>query len=192
MIQAFLDGKDMHAVTAELALGHVPDEHERLIAKNANFSEIYGAGIEKFADTAGISYDAAKRFKERYHEQYTRVKPFTKAVAKYARSNLFAIETSFGRRVRVEPDLTYAAVNYLIQGSAADVLKRAMVRLSRTEWGQYFRLPIHDELILDVPDELVDGLVSVLPSIMEDRETYKVPLVVEVSTAKRWGSKGAA
>ena len=192
MIQAFLDGEDMHAVTAELALGHKPSDKERLIAKNGNFAELYGAGVEKFAHTAGISVDAAKRFKSAYHAMFTRVKPFTRAVMRYAQSNLFAVETAFGRRIPIDEDKPYAAVNYMVQGSAADVLKRAIQRIAATEWDEYFVLPVHDELIFDVPNERVAEFTRVLPELMEDRTTFEVPLEVDVTTAPRWGEKEVA
>ena len=187
MIQAFLDGKDMHAVTAEMALGHEPDEHERLIAKNANFAELYMAGITKFAATAGISEEEARRFKKAYHAEFTRVKPFTKAVIKYAQSNSLSVETKFGRNIPVDADHLYAGINYMIQGTAADVLKRAIVRIAETEWDDYFVLPVHDELIFDVPLDRVDDAVRELPKLMEDHETFDVPLTVDVTTSERWG-----
>ena len=191
MIRAFLEGKDMHAVTAEMALGHEPNDHERLIAKNANFAELYMAGIAKFAATAGISEEEARRFKKAYHAEFTRVKPFTKAVIKYAQSNSLAVETKFGRNIPVDPDHLYAGVNYMIQGTAADVLKRAIVRIAGTEWDEYFVLPVHDELIFDVPRDRVDDAVRELPRLMEDHETFDVPLTVDVTTAPRWGEEEA-
>jgi DNA polymerase-1 len=192
MLEAFLNGEDMHAVTAELALGHKPSEKERLIAKNANFAELYGAGVDKFAYTAGISVDAARRFKSAYHSAFPRVKPFTKAVMKHAQANLWSIESAFGRFIPVDAEKPYAAVNYLVQGSAADVLKRAIQRIAETEWDEYFVLPVHDELIFDVPTERVPEFTRALPELMEDRETFRVPLEVDVTTASRWGEKEAA
>lgn len=187
MIQAFLDGKDMHAVTAEIALGHEPSKSERDMAKNGNFTELYMGGLEKFAKTAGISMDAARRFKKVYHESFPRVKPFTRSIIRMAQANLFCVHTAFGRRIGVDPEKPYAAPNYMIQGTAADVLKRAIVRIAATKWGQYLLLTVHDELIFEIPDELLDEFVAEVPTLMEDRETFKVPLTVEVSTGKRWG-----
>lgn len=189
MIQAFLDGKDMHAVTAEMALGHAPDAHERLIAKNGNFAELYGAGTKKFAATAGISVEQAASFKKRYHQTFTNVKPFTRAVVTAAERNGWRIETEFGRSIPVDKDKVYGAVNYMIQGSAADVLKRAIVKVADSEWGQYFVLPIHDELIFDVPNDRVADCVEALPGLMEDHTSFTVPLVVEVTTQHRWGEE---
>jgi DNA polymerase-1 len=187
MIQAFLDGKDMHAVTAEMALGHKPDEHERDIAKNGNFAELYFAGIPKFAATAGITQQAARDFKKKYHEAFPHIKPFGQAVMRYARSNGLAVDTKFGRRIEVDPDKLYAAINYMIQGSAADVLKRAIVRVAQTEWGQYLVLLVHDEMIFDVPIHLAAKLVQELPDLMEDRTTFAVPLLIDVTQQARWG-----
>lgn len=189
MIQAFLEGKDMHAVTAEMVLGHEPSKSERDMGKGANFTELFGGGVEKFAETAGISESAAASFKAAYHKQFPLVKKYMRAVQRHASRNLWSITTAFGRRIGVDADKPYAAVNYRIQGTAADVLKRAIVRVGATQWGQYLLLTVHDELIFLVPDHLVEQIVKELPDLMEDRETFAVPLTVEVSTGKRWGEQ---
>lgn len=190
LIQAFLDGKDMHAVTAEMVLGHEPTKHERDTAKATNFTELFGGGIEVLANTAGITGTAAARFKRAYHTKFPRIQPYMRAVMRFAERNLWMIDTAFGRRVGVDAEKPYAAVNYRIQGTAADVLKRAIVRIGQTRWGKYLVLTIHDELVLCVPDALVEQCVAELPGLMEDHETFSVPLTVEVSTAKRWGEGG--
>lgn len=187
MIQAFLDGKDMHAVTAEMVLGHEPTKGERDTAKATNFTELFGGGIEKLAQTAGITETAAVRFKTAYHKKFPRIKKYMRAVVRFAEHNAWAIDTMYGRRCGVDVERPYAAVNYRIQGTAADELKRAIIRLQHTRWGQYLVLCVHDELVLCVPDELVPTCVAELPGIMENRELLSVPLTVEVSTAKRWG-----
>lgn len=195
MIEAILNGEDLHAVTARLAFDDPSidsDDPRRDIAKNGNFSEIYLAGVQKFADTAGISVDAAKAFKQKYHARFKRVKPFSKAVLRYAEENGFAVDTRFGRHIPVDRDVLYAALNYMIQGSAADVLKRAIQKIATTEWDEYFVLPVHDELIFDVPVELAPRLIAALPDLMEDRDTFKVPLEIDISAAYRWGEKEAA
>ena len=188
MIQAFLDGQDMHRVTAEMALGREVTDAERDLGKNGNFAEIYMAGIPKFARTAGITIPQATDFRRRYHEAFPRVKPFTHAVMEYARSNGFCVRTRFGRDIPVDHETLYAAINYLIQGTAADILKRAILRLQATDWVTFLSLAVHDELIFDVPEEVAPDLVRDLPEIMEDRETFKVPITVETKTMRRWGS----
>lgn len=195
MLEAIRNGEDLHAVTARIAYNDPKidkSDPRRDVAKNANFSEIYGAGIDKFAATAGITTSEARRFKAQYHGQFTRVKPFTKAVMKHAQNNYMAVETTFGRRVPVEPDRIYAAVNYLVQGSAADVLKRAIQRIANSRWDQYLLLPIHDELMFDVPVALADKLAEDLPGLMEDHGTYDVPLEIEITRATRWGEREVA
>ena len=187
MIDAFLRGEDMHEVTARMTYGRDVTKHERDVGKNSNFTELYLGGLEKFADTAGITLDEAKRFKIMYHREFPRVKPYTKAFIRYIQANLFQFENIFGRRIGVDADKPYAGVNYDIQGTAADVMKRGVVRLGQTQWGKYLVLLVHDEYILDVPDALVDQCVKELPGILEDHASFSVPLLVDVSTAKRWG-----
>lgn len=191
MIEAILQGEDLHAVTARMVYGDptiTKADPRRDKAKNGNFAEIYMAGLAKFAATAGISLEEAEAFKKAYHRLFPRVKPFQKAVMNYAKGGL-SIETRFGRRVPVDSTSLYAAINYLIQGSAADVLKRAVQTVARSEWGPYLRLPVHDELIFEVPVELADALERDLPELMEDRDTFRVPLEIDVSRAYRWGEK---
>jgi len=82
----------------------------------------------------------------------------------------------------------YAAVNYMIQGTAADVLKRAILRVRDSEWGRYFVLPVHDELIFDVPEDKADALMAALPELMEVRNgEFAVPLTIEMKRQHRWG-----
>jgi len=195
MVQAILDGKDLHAVTAQIVYDDPDideDDPRRDNAKNGNFAEIYMAGIPKFAKTAGISVAEATTFRTKYHQKFKQVKPFTQEVMKYAQANGLAVESKFGRRIPVDYDRVYAAVNYLISSTAADVLKRGIRKISRTPWIEYYRLPIHDENIFVVPDELVSQAVKEIPELMEDRETFSVPIEADVKVMQRWGSKEAA
>lgn len=187
MIQAFLDGEDMHAVTARMALGHEPSKKERDIGKNGNFAELYLAGLEKFAKTAGISLDAARRFKTQYHKQFTRIRPYTRSVIRYAQANLFQVETKAGRRIGVDATKPYAAVNYAVQGTAADELKESLIRIGDTRWIEYYLLSIHDEHMFEVPDELVPEIVAELPGLMEDHTSFSVPITIDITVSKRWG-----
>jgi DNA polymerase-1 len=193
MVQAILDGKDLHAVTAQIVYDDPSideDDPRRDNAKNGNFAEIYMAGIPKFAHTAGITIPEATTFRKKYHQKFKQVKPFTQEVMKYAQANGLAVESKFGRRIPVDYDRVYAAVNYLISSTAADVLKRGIRRVNRTQWIEYYRLPIHDENIFVIPDELVPQAVEEIPELMADRETFSVPIDADVKVMQRWGSKG--
>jgi DNA polymerase-1 len=147
------------------------------------------AGIPVFARTAGITQPDAKSFKTKYHQKFTKVKPFTREVMKYAQANGLAIESKFGRRIPVDHDRVYAAVNYLISATAADVMKQGIRRVNRTQWIEWFRLPVHDELIFVIPDELVPQAVEEIPELMADRESFTVPIDADIKVMKRWGSK---
>ncbi len=187
MIEAFLAGKDLHAETARIVYGHEPEPEERSTAKNANFATLFCAGIERFAETAGIPIPEARDFREKYEERFPGVKKFVQAVIKYTQANGMAVDTAYGRRCPVDSDHIYAGVNYMIQGTAADVLKQAIVRVGESEWDEYFILPVHDELIFDVPNELVAELEADLPDLMEERERFAVPLTIETKRQYRWG-----
>ncbi len=187
MIEAFLAGKDLHAETARIVYGHEPAPEERSTAKNANFATLYCAGVEKFAATAGITVPEARAFREEYERHFPGVKKFVEAVIRYTKANGTAVDTAYGRRCPVDPAHIYAGVNYMVQGTAADVLKQAIVRVGESEWDDYFVLPVHDELIFDVPEELAPELVAALPGLMEERERFAVPLTVEIKQQHRWG-----
>jgi DNA polymerase-1 len=191
MIEAFLRGEDMHAVTARITYDDPDidsDDPRRGVAKNANFAELFGAGVEQFAATAGIGLAEARLFKVKYHEAFPGIKKFTQQMVRYAAGNGMAVETAYGRRIPVERDRMYASTNYMIQGTAADVLKCAIVAISGTQWLQYFILPVHDETVFDVPEELAPQLIAELPGLMEVHDKFAVPLTIDVKVQRRWGT----
>jgi DNA polymerase-1 len=192
MIDAINAGEDLHAVVARIVYNDpsiTKADKRRDDAKNGNFAEIYMSGLETFAKTAGITEREAKEFKRKYHARFTHVKPFQQAVIRSIKHDDNSITSRFGRRIPVDYGREYAGVDYLIQSSAADELKLAIQRIGESEWDEYFVLPVHDELIFDVPNELVRRALHEIPALMEDRENFRVPLTVSATTAKRWGEK---
>lgn len=100
------------------------------------------------------------------------------------------VKTAGGRRQVASPDKLYTLTNYLIQGTAADVLKQALVRLDQAGLAEYAILPVHDEIVFDVPLELADEVAREAAALMEvPAEVYGVPLTVGIDTYTRWGSK---
>jgi DNA polymerase-1 len=189
MIQAFLDGKDMHAETARVLLGREPSPGERQDAKTQNFTSLFGAGDEEFARTARISLARAKEYREAYYAKFPRVPAFLHSMQNYVRANGWAVETAYGRRIPVDKDQIYAGTNYMVQGTAADVLKIAICNVAGTEWSQYFILPIHDDLTFECPKELVMDLVRDLPKLMEVHDRFLVPLTIDIKVQERWGGE---
>jgi DNA polymerase-1 len=169
----------------------------RQITKNAGYSEIYGAGIPKFAATAGISEEQARQVKERWAQLYPGTKRFARHVESYAWNAQHNTGVPYypspvtGRHHVADPNKIYALLNYLIQGSAAEVFKGKLMELSAAGLGAWMVAPVHDEIILDVPNEHLEDAVQVLKSVMNDPTSYRVPISASVSYGQRWGAKSA-
>jgi len=202
LITAFAAGEDIHRATAARVLGKPAadvDADERAMAKMVNFGIAYGMGDFGLATRAGISRDAAKSFIAGYFERYPGIRRYIDTIKEEARTN-GSVTTQLGRR-RPIPELRAgnpalraagerAAINHPIQGTAADVIKIAMIRLAPrlAEAGLKARLvlQVHDELLLEVSNGEVDRLVPILVETMEGALALDVPLTVEVKSGPRW------
>ena len=202
LIAAFAAGEDIHRATAARVLGKPAAEvndDERAMAKMVNFGIAYGMGDFGLATRAGISRDAAKSFIAGYFERYPGIRRYIDTIKEEARTH-GSVTTQLGRR-RPIPELRAgnpalraagerAAINHPIQGTAADVIKIAMIRLAPrlAEAGLKARLvlQVHDELLLEVPNGEVDRLVPILVETMEGALALDVPLTVEVKSGLRW------
>jgi DNA polymerase I len=167
----------------------------RQITKNSGYAKIYGAGVRKFAQTAGISDAQARDFLARFDALYPGVKRFQfetlDAAMRLKASEGFASTRSpfTNRRFVADDRKEYTLVNYKIQGSAAEILKQKMLELSAAGLGEWMFLPVHDEVLLDVPGEHVRDVVRTLQQVMNDDELLSVPIQAEISYGRRWGSK---
>jgi DNA polymerase-1 len=198
LIEAIHSG-DIHLATAQRVYADntiTKKDPKRQIAKNVGFAKIYGAGVEKIAATAGVSVEAARDFLTSYDSTFPGVKAFQNQVAQIAtqrsrQEGVAYVRTPLGRRQVSDGDKDYALVNFLIQGMAADVFKEALVRLAESDIGDYLMLPVHDEIIADVPTEDVEEYMNMLTKIMAD-DRWEVPLTVGVDgPLSRWGDKYA-
>ena len=188
MIEAFIDGKDLHAMTAgaisQKPLDEVTDK-DRSIGKRINFGVIYGIGPKKFAQQANIGVDEAKRYLDNYWKEYPAIKKFFDATIRNADRTGY-VKTLFGRKVGIDPERPYAAVNYVVQGTAGDIVKISLLRtynyLQKT--GGKIRNTVHDEILFD---ELDEEQIPELKKIMENF-TFSMPLDVDVERSKTsWG-----
>lgn len=194
LINAVKGGDDLHAFVGRMVY-NTPTitPEQRRVVKAANFAKIYGAGAQKFADTAGISIDEARRFNKLYDSRFPAVTNWIRRTSMIGDSE-GSITTPFIGRQQVVggKEGGYKLVNYFIQGTAADVLKRAIVQLSMTDADQYMLIPIHDEVAFDVPAELVEDVTREITTVMEDTVSFSVPLSVGSDVVDRWGDKYAA
>ncbi|MDR3172826.1 MAG: DNA polymerase I, partial [Treponema sp.] len=203
LIAAFQDGKDVHARTAALIFGIDEGDvlgDQRRIAKVINFGVMYGMSAFRLANELGISRTAAAQFIEAYFRTYAGVREFIDTLIKKTEASGF-VSTIFGRR-RYVPAINSQnktekaaaeriAVNTPIQGSAADIVKIAMLNLDKrlNAEGSPARLllQVHDELILECPAAGAKAAAKLVREEMEKAVTLKVPLRVSVETGKRWG-----
>ncbi|WLD13728.1 DNA polymerase I [Planctellipticum variicoloris] len=202
LVEAFANGVDIHTAVAADVFGvdrQDVDSDMRRVAKAVNFGVIYGQSPYGLAAALGITQDDAARFIDEYFSRYAGVDAFLDqtlvecAKTGYARTILGrrrAIEglRSERSRNRTMPERT--AINTVIQGSAADLIKQAMIRVhNRLERDQHparLLLQIHDELVLESPVDAVPSLVALVKAEMEHALTLDVPLIVDVSVGQNW------
>lgn len=204
---AFMNNEDIHARTASLlydcSLENVTADMRRH-AKTINFGLLYGMGQRKLSQDLNIPMQEAKRFMEVYFERFQTIKEFYEKVENFAREHAYVV-TIAGRQ-RSLPDIMSnnhqaramaerQAVNTLIQGSAADIIKLAMLAVHKDkqlkEWDARLLLQIHDELILEVPEEHAEHagkrVAEIMMNIAPLGKRLSVPLLVDYGVGKNWG-----
>ena len=202
MLNAFRKHADIHTSTAAEIWGIDPDKvtkEQRRAAKAINFGIIYGQGPNGLSRSAGISFEEAKDFIERYFATYPHIHAYLDSMKLMARERGF-VETLFGRR-RYIPDIHSGmhqvraaaermAINMPAQGTAADLMKLAMIKvaegLSRISSASHLLLQVHDELVLDVPDHDLDRVASFVQKTMTTAADIGCPIVVDAKAGKNW------
>jgi DNA polymerase-1 len=202
LVNAFLQGSDIHRATAAEIFGVSPEDvsaEQRSYIKAVNFGLIYGMGAFGLATRLGIERGAAAQFIEKYFQRYPGVAQYMQRTRELARAQGF-VETVFGRRLWL-PDIRAAsgprragaeraAINAPMQGTAADLVKFAMIAvqdwLDRERMSSKLIMQVHDELVLEVPDAEVPRIREELPRLMSGVATLAVPLVVDVGVGPNW------
>lgn len=170
-------------------------DERRNVIKTLVYAKIYGAGLEKMARTLGFTLEAMRQVDGALRVAYPGIQDFQNQIQATARANHVAHGEPFvvcplsGRRHVADRGKEYALVNYLIQGMAAHFFKTKLLELDAAGLGDYMILPVHDEIILDCPVEQAPWAVEILTKVMNDAETFRVPVAAEVSFGYRWGSK---
>jgi len=202
--QAFLEGLDIHAVTASEVFG-IPmqdmDPMERRKAKAINFGIIYGISPFGLARNIRVPQGQAKAFIDAYFERYPGIRGYMDRAKAFAGEHGY-VTTIFGRKCHTPgiKDKNPArrsfqervAINAPLQGSAADIIKRAMIRLPDAlregGLGAKMLLQVHDELLFEVPESEADRTREVVTATMQNAAELSVPLVVETGVAKTWAA----
>jgi DNA polymerase-1 len=202
LMRAFTAGEDVHRATASEVFSVTPlevDNDQRRIAKVINFGLIYGMSSFGLASNLGITRDAAKLYIDRYFARYPGVAAYMENTRVTAKMNGF-VETVFGRRLWL-PEINggsgprrqaaeRAAINAPMQGTAADLIKMSMIAVQ--DWIEQagmrtkMIMQVHDELVLEVPEEELPDVRKRLPELMCGVAELKVPLVAEVGVGNNW------
>jgi len=202
LLRAFQAGEDVHRATAGEVFGIEPAQvssEQRRYAKTINFGLIYGMGTFGLAKSLGIENAAAKTYIDRYFARFSGVKQYMDDTRTLAKAQGY-VETVFGRRL-VLPDIQNAkgakqaalerqAINAPMQGTAADLIKLAMVAVQKAldDQGRATKMimQVHDELVFEVPLTEVDWLKTEIPRLMAGVAALKVPLLAEVGVGPNW------
>ena len=202
LLEAFSKGEDIHRATAAEVFGVIVDQitnDQRRSAKAINFGLIYGMSAFGLAKQLGIARDAAQQYIDLYFARYPGVKTYMTETREQAREQGF-VETLFGRRLYL-PDIhsknaqrrQYAertAINAPMQGTAADIIKRAMISvdnwLQKQESSITMIMQVHDELVFEIPHEIINKAADQIRDCMVGAAELHVPLVVDIGSGLNW------
>lgn len=202
LLDAFAKNVDVHSVTASGIFSVAPDEvtgDQRGVGKTVNFATLYGQSAFGLSRQLGIDVGEAQEYIEGYFKKYPRVEEYREEVLEGARKKGY-VETLYGRR-RYVPDIASSngmlrsvaermAFNTVFQGTAADIIKRAMIvihgELSSVSKGARMLLQVHDELLFEVPEEDAEKVKTFVKEKMEGAARLDVPLVVDVGVGNNW------
>ncbi|RKZ28753.1 DNA polymerase I, partial [bacterium] len=202
LLKAFEQGLDIHSYTASLITGLPLDSINpqlRRMAKTVNFGIMYGLGPHGLSQQLKITHEEAAAFIDNYFQRYPKVKDYVERTIELAEKNGY-VETIMGRR-RYFPEINSdshqvkeaakrAAINTPLQGSAADIIKVAMININRRFHSENFSakmlLQVHDELVFEFPPDERDRLIDMVKYEMENVVQLCVPLVVDVGVGKNW------
>ncbi len=202
MIQAFKEGKDIHKQAASKVFKTPIEEvtkEQRSDAKAVNFGIVYGISDFGLGEQLGISRKKSKEYIEQYLEQYSGIKKFMENITEEATQKGY-VETLFHRR-RYIPELksnnymvrqfgSRAAMNTPIQGTAADIMKIAMIKVYKEIQKRGLQskivLQVHDEMMIEAPEQEREEIKQIMKQCMETATTLSVPLIADISEAKNW------
>jgi DNA polymerase I len=202
MLRAFAEGEDIHRATAAEIFGVAPADvqpEQRRYAKVINFGLIYGMSAFGLAANLGIDRTAAQNYIDRYFARFSGVKRYMDETRAEAKARGY-VQTVFGRRLWL-PEINSpngprrqgaerAAINAPMQGTAADLIKLAMIAvqdwIERENLSTKMIMQVHDELVLEVPDAELALVKEMLPKLMSGVAELKVPLVAEVGVGCNW------
>ena len=180
MQEAFATGADLHQMTADAS------GVDRSVGKTVNFAYVYGSGPKNIAETCGISVEKAREVIEGFERTYPGVKRLSDKLQRQARQFGY-VQTGSGRRIPVDQQRPYAALNYVIQSTSRDITAAALLRLDQAGLTKYLRLPIHDEVLACVPSDQAEEYAEQIAELMKtDYMGVLIDTDAEV-TGPSWG-----
>ena len=205
MMAAFRDGEDIHRRTAAEMWGEAEADAKRRLAKVINFGILYGMGPQRLSESAGISFIEARDYIDRYFALHPGISKYMADMVDKLKQDGY-VETLYGRRRRFtnyalmnrreQAEAERQAINMPIQGTSADIIKMAMVRLDdliRERYGDGPDAPVrlimqvHDELIFEVSLNMAEEFAALVKPVMEDVPEISVPIIVDMAIGERWG-----
>ena len=202
LVKVYSENGDIHTETAGAVYGVTPDQvkdHQRQAAKAINFGIIYGMGAFRLSQEINVSNRQAKAFIEAYFAKYPKIKTYMDETIEFCRTHGY-VETMFHRK-RPLPDINSKnhivrtaaermAINTRIQGSAADLIKIAMINIQKKLENKFpeakMIMQIHDELVFEVKEKMVEDLIPMIKKEMEGAVSLKVPLIVDIGYGQNW------
>jgi len=199
LVEAFRNNQDIHLQTAIKLFGEDEAKAKRDIAKTINFGLIYGMGPKKLSQTLGIEYKVAKKYIDDYFRLFPTVKNYLKSIEEEALNNNFVTTLLKRRRYfdfesanpMQKAGYLREAVNSVFQGSAADLIKLSMVKIfEQFKYSNECKmlLQIHDELVFEVEESIVDEISLQIVEIMENIFQLRIPLKAKLNVNKNWGN----
>jgi DNA polymerase I-like protein with 3'-5' exonuclease and polymerase domains len=183
-------------VTTELGTWTMrQDEKIPVLTGNTVYGRLYGAGVAKQAETAGVLKEQMQAVSDSFDENYPGMARFQRKVSDVGEDRLKNegqgyVNTWTGRRVPCDDDRTYSLVNYLIQGGAAEVFKSSLVRLDQADLTEFLIVPVHDEIVLQAPRGEAEEIKRIVQECMTTTEGWAVPLTAGVDgPLETWGDK---
>lgn len=197
MVQAFSEGDFFFALASQIFGRPAADilKEERQLTKNTTYGKIYGAGPPKMAQTAGVPLEQMLPVVAAFDAAFPGVLRLQKTINDTARHRAETegsayIRTPRGRRLVADDDKEYTLTNYLIQSHAAEILKQALVDMDAAGLGDWMVLPVHDEVVFDIPSEEVEAALPVIQECMSNTTDYAVPITASPEVIQgAWGSK---
>lgn len=194
MAQAFIDGKDLHTESALAVVGYCETDEHRQVGKTLNFSMVYGGGRPTLMRQLGVTFPEATELLRKFHARWPGIELVQTAI-QHRLAERGYITTLWGRHLH--PESEHKALNALVQGCAADLMRSALVKvhahLDSRLMASHLVLTIHDELVLDAVDAEIPYLVEIVPTLMDEpRVSELVPIATDCEISRTtWADKEA-